>query len=45
MDNDNLFDNPVEEQPVLNVDIHCIVAPDEEQQKKIAEFVRGKYGI
>ena len=45
MDNVNLFDNPVEEKPVLNVDIRCIVAPDEEQQKKITEFVRGKYGI
>ena len=45
MDNNDLFDNPVEEQPVLNVDIHCIVAPDEEQQKKISEFVRGRYGI
>ena len=39
MDNSEFFDNPVE-LPVLNVDIHCIVAPDEEQREKIEKTAK-----
>ena len=38
-------DTAEQEAPSLNVDIRCIVPPDEEQKEKIIAFMREKYGI
>lgn len=45
MINENVFDNEEEvlHEKILKVEIRCMIPPDEEQQKKICDFMLGKY--
>ena len=45
MNSENIFDNTEESgNPPLRVEIRCLIPPTEEQQEKIAAFMKKKYG-